>query len=89
MSGAAAILSRKRRETEKCIKRQLFSCPLIWNHVKFLKMSHLHEDDYGDDGIADGEDAPQHPDGLAVAHELVGVVVRRLPVFQLRLHTDP
>ena len=52
-------------------------------------MSHLHEDDYGDDGIADGEDAPQHPDGLAVAHELVGVVVRRLPVFQLRLHTDP
>ena len=52
-------------------------------------MSHLHEDDYGDDGIADGEDAPQHPDSLAVAHELVGVVVRRLPVFQLRLHTDP
>ena len=52
-------------------------------------MTHLHEDNNGDDGIADGEDAPEHPNGLAVAHELVGVVVRRLPVLQLRLHTDP
>ena len=52
-------------------------------------MAHLHEDNNGDDGIAHGEDAPEHPNGLAVAHELVGVVVRRLPVLQLRLHTDP
>ena len=55
----------------------------------FEQEPYLHEDDYGDDGIADGEDAPEHPDGLAVAHELVGVVVRRLPILQLRLHPDP
>ena len=59
------------------------------NYIKGLNMTHLHEDHDGDDGIADGEDAPEHPDGLAVAHELVGVVVRCLPVFQLRLHIDP
>ena len=58
-------------------------------HVKCLNAAHLHEYDYGDDGIADGEDAPEHPNGLAVPHELVGVVVRRLPVLQLRLHIAP
>ena len=52
-------------------------------------MTNLHKDNDGDDCIADSEDAPEHPDRLAVPHELVGVVVRRLPVLQLRLHTDP
>ena len=63
-----------------------------WIHLELCEMfeqePYLHENNYGDDGIADGEDAPEHPDGLAVAHELVGVVVRRLAVLQLRLHTD-
>ena len=51
-------------------------------------MTNLHKDNYGDDCIADSEDAPEHPNRLAVPHELVGVVVRRLAVLQLRLHTD-
>ena len=51
-------------------------------------MTNLHKDNYGDDCIADGEDAPEHPNRLAVPHELVGVVVRRLAVLQLRLHAD-
>ena len=51
-------------------------------------MTNLHKDNDGDDCIADSEDAPEHPNRLAVPHELVGVVVRRLAVLQLRLHAD-
>ena len=46
----------------------------------------LHEDDDGDDGVTDGEDAPEHAHRLAVPHELVRVVVGRLPVLQIGLH---
>ena len=63
------------------------------NHIsekltKCLNLTNLHEDDDGDDGVAHGEDAPEHPDRLAVAHELVRVVVRSLPVLHLRLHGE-
>ena len=62
--------------------------PHLRESDKCLNLTNLHEDDDGDDGVAHGEDAPEHPDRLAVAHELVRVVVRSLPVLHLRLHGE-
>ena len=61
---------------------------LYLNFVIVGDKTDLEEDNDDEDSVADGEDAPEHPDRLAVPHELVGVVVRRLAVLQLRLHAD-
>ena len=47
---------------------------------------YLNKGDNGDDGVADGEYAPEDPDGLGVAHELGGVEVGGLQVLHLVLH---
>ena len=48
----------------------------------------LQEDHDDEDGVADGEDSPQHPHRLGVPHELGGVVVGLLVVVHLTLHGE-
>ena len=56
------------------------------NARKMPMFFHLHKDHDGNDGIADGKDAPQHAHRLRVPHELGRVVVGALPVVHPVVH---
>ena len=49
-------------------------------------LNHLNEGYDGDDGVADGEYAPEDANGLGVPHELGRVEVGGLQVLHLVLH---
>ena len=58
----------------------------FWNPTYIYTGADLEEDHDDEDGVADGEDAPEDSHCLGVPHELGGVVVGLLVVVGITLH---